>query len=658
MKSRSAKRFTRPLAAVLCLLLLACVVCARDGDAAAVPARWASVQSKNFLLVGDADSRDMLRIAARLEQFREAFLRLLPANHFDASVPLTVVVFKDDASYNQFEPIFHGRPAGVSGFFQSGPDVDYITLSLDRRYARAADELAFHEYAHLLIRNGYGNVPLWFNEGLAEYYSTFEVAGGGRRVTLGRPLGFRVKTLKERELMPLETLLGVDDESPFYKEQAKRAVFYSQSWAFVHYLLGGPRREQLSAFLELLAQGAKTEDAFRQAFQTDFATLEQELRAYIHLGKYRPQVITLDRRVEADPQARAGALTEAEEQFYLGDLLLHTNRLEEAAAHLEKATELDPRLAIARSALAVLRVRQNDFEEAGKLLDREDAAGAPEDGYLVHYYRAYALSRQGSASDTFVETFYGDQTAGRMRAELEKVIQLNPGFAEAHRLLAFINLVRDERLDESINLLRRAMELSPRRREYSLLLAQIHLRREEFEVARRILEPLARGGAGCGPVVRGQAQSLLGAAAAREQYLARVRELEKKIAESVAREDAPPPGVSLQPCDAPQPGAQLKKLRFSGQQACGMLVRFECDEHGVLLVVESEGRTLQLRSDSPSNIRFVTYTAEVRGQLTCGERTPESPVLVTYRPMKRPTGQADGEVIAVEFVPKEWNANH
>lgn len=654
MKSRPVKRFANPLAAVLCLPLLACVICARD---ATTPARWASVQSRNFLLVGNADGRDMQRVATRLEQFREAFLRLLPATHFDPSVPLTVVVFKDDSSYNQFEPVFHGRPAGVSGFFQSGPDVDYIALSLDRRYARAADELAFHEYAHLLVRNGYGKVPLWFNEGLAEYYSTFETSDGGRRVTLGLPVGFRAQKLKERELMPLETLLGVDDESPFYKEQAKRALFYSQSWAFVHYLLGGPRRAQLSAFLELLAQGAKTEDAFRQAFQADFAAIEDELRAYIRVGKYRPQVFTFDRRLETDRQTRTGTLTEAEEQFYLGDLLLHTNRLEEAAAHLEKAAVLDPQLAIARAALAVLRVRQNDFEEAGKILDREDAAGA-QSSFLVHYYRAYALSRQGSDSDTFVATFYGDQTARRMRAELEKVVQLNPNFAEAYRLRAFINLVRDERLDEAINLLKRAMELSPRRREYALLLAQVYVRREEFEAARRVLEPLARGGAGCGPVVRGQARALLAAAATREEYLARVRELDKKIADATAREEAPPPGVTLQPCDAPQPGAQLKKLRFSGQQACGLLVRYECDEKGVLLVVETDGRTLQLRSDSPSSIRFVTYTAEVRGQITCGERTPQSPVLVTYRPLKRPAGQSDGEVIAVEFVPKEWNANH
>jgi len=44
--------------------------------------------------------------------------------------------------------------------------------------------------------------------------------------------------------------------------------------------------------------------------------------------------------------------------------------------------------------------------------------------------------------------------------------------------------------------------------------------------------------------------------------------------------------------------------------------------------------------------------------MTCGERTPESPVLVTYRPPKRADAQSDGEAVAVEFMPKEWNANH
>jgi tetratricopeptide (TPR) repeat protein len=218
-------------------------------------------------------------------------------------------------------------------------------------------------------------------------------------------------------------------------------------------------------------------------------------------------------------------------------------------------------------------------------------------------------------------------------------------------LLAYINLVREEQLDESIALLKKAMQLSPRRQEYALLLAQAHLRREEFDRARGILQSVIRSSADAH--VRAQAQTILAGIAAREEYLARIKALEAEA----RKEEQPPPGV-IQPCDAPQPGPQVKKLRFEGEQVCGLLVQVECENDGVVLVVESGGRTLKLHSDKLSGIRFVTYTADVRGQITCGLRSPANPVLITYRPSKDSKSKADGEVIAVEFVPHDWSANH
>lgn len=645
MASRSIKGFIFPLALVLCLL--PCAVASAQGKAEG----WTSVQSKNFLLVGNAKERDIRKVAARLEQFREAFLHLLPAEHFDASVPLTVVVFKDDAAYRPFEPLYSGQSTGVVGFFQSNADVDYITLSVDRKHVRSADALAFHEYVHLLVRNSFGNAPLWLNEGLAEYYSTFELSDGNKKVTLGRALNYRAQTLRERELLPLAALFQVDEHSPYYTEQEKRNLFYAESWALIHYLLSSNRRAQLSTYLELLAKGGSVEDAFRQAFQTDFATLETELRAYLRLNKFPQQVINLDKRLEFDATlTRSAPLTPAETQFYLGDLLLHTNRLDEAAVYLKKALALDPNFARAHASLGVLDVRQNRFAEARKHLE---IASTGSQSYLVHYYYAYVLSREAMGSDNLANGYYEAETAELMRSELKKAIQLAPNFAEAYRLLAFINLARDERLDEAIELIRKAINLSPRRQEFLLLLAQVHLRREEFDLTRRILEPLVHSSPSA--QVRSQAQVLLASVADREIYLARVRALEK-IAADASKEEVPT-GV-LQPCDAPHPGPQLKKRRFSGEQVCGLLVRIECDEDGVILVLEAGERTLRLRNESLNGIRFVTYTMDVRGQVTCGSRAPATPVLVTYRLRGNVEGQTDGEVIAVEFVPKEWNANH
>jgi hypothetical protein len=112
--------------------------------------------------------------------------------------------------------------------------------------------------------------------------------------------------------------------------------------------------------------------------------------------------------------------------------------------------------------------------------------------------------------------------------------------------------------------------------------------------------------------------------------------------------------VEALPCDMPQPGPQFKPLRFDGQQACGQLVSVECeDAGGVTLLVETPERTLKLRSHALNRIRFVSYTADVRGRVECGLRTRANPVLVTYR-LSKDARIADGEVVAVEFVPPDW----
>ncbi|HYO90455.1 MAG TPA: DUF1570 domain-containing protein, partial [Pyrinomonadaceae bacterium] len=287
---------------------------------------WIKIRSRNFLLVGNADEQEVRLVATRLEQFREVFKQLLPAgNHFDPRVPTTLIVFRDDLAYRPFEPLYQGRPSDVAGYFLSSPYMNYITLSADSQHERGAAALAFHEYVHLLVKNSFERAPLWFNEGLAEFYSAFEITNGNRKVKLGQPIKNRLLTLRRRELLPLNTLFEVDDQSPFYHEPGKREIFYAQSWALVHYLLNGNeglRRTQLLRYLDLLASGQKHDDAFRQSFQTDLITLENELRQYVRRGKFEEQSVTFAQPLEFDTRVQSTLMAEAEAQCYLGDLLL------------------------------------------------------------------------------------------------------------------------------------------------------------------------------------------------------------------------------------------------------------------------------------------------------------------------------------------------
>ena len=156
------------------------------------------------------------------------------------------------------------------------------------------------------------------------------------------------------------------------------------------------------------------------------------------------------------------------------------------------------------------------------------------------------------------------------------------------------------------------------------------------------------------PRMREQAAALLQRINAREQAAERLKSQADEAARLEASADASAP---VQPCDMPlRGGPQYKRLRFEGEQTCGRLVAIECDDVGVTLLVESADKTLQLHADDLRSIRFVTYTTAVKtGRLTCGPRERAEHVLVTYKP-KRVTGRAsDGEALAVEFVPEDWN---
>jgi len=130
---------------------------------------WTTVKSTNFFLIGNASQKDIVDVATKLEQFRDVFTRLFPAMKFNSPVPTTVVVFKNDSSYRPFKP-----SPNLAGYFQPGTDVNYITLTADRT-SEQPFRVIFHEYVHQLVNNTLGDQPAWFNEGLAEYYSTFTI---------------------------------------------------------------------------------------------------------------------------------------------------------------------------------------------------------------------------------------------------------------------------------------------------------------------------------------------------------------------------------------------------------------------------------------------------------------------------------------------------
>lgn len=464
---------------------------------------WRSVRTNNLFVIGNADPEKLRQVAVWLEFFHSAFGRLVSRNVIDASVPTTVIVFRDDASFMPFKPLYQGRPANLAGFFQPGDDVNYIALSLDP-HLRDPFSVAFHEYVHLHMRDNIPNVPLWLNEGLAEFYGSLEFSGN--EAILGVPLGY-IRLLRSAELLPLKQLFSIDARSAHYNEQDKTGIFYGQSWALVHYLMlgGGPaRQDQFKRFLSLVGRGDDAAKAMEDSFGMTLDTIENELRAYIRRG----ELPTL-RMATNDPQAYASytamqrvSLSEAEANYYLGDLLLHIGRDEDADRYFKQAIALDPGLIMAYSALGQLAVRQRRYADAKKYLQK--ATTTPQH-YLVHYHYAWVLGLDALTPTGHIKE-YAPETATVMRQQLLQTIKLAPDFAPAYYLLAMVDLVAEKNLDEALEMIEKARRLEPTKGAYTLLAAEIYARRREDATARSLLDTLARDS---DQIVREEAQRLL-----------------------------------------------------------------------------------------------------------------------------------------------------
>jgi tetratricopeptide (TPR) repeat protein len=622
----------------ICFLLALCLggIALRAIPAGAAKDSWISVRSRNFTLIGNADEKDIRKVGARLEQFREAVSRVFTRPTRKFTPPITVVVFKDNESYTPFKPLYQGKPSELSGYFQSSNDAIFITLAADWR---GTDPYAviFHEYVHYLTNDASAPLPAWLSEGLAEYYSSFEVTGGGKKINIGRAIPARVRQLREGKFLPFATLLAVNHDSPQYHEGDTKSLFYAESWALVHYLMAGNnggRQPQLSQFIGALAEGQSAESAFNQAFQTSAASLELELMNYIRRGNYPAQQVAFEQKIEFDQTMQTLPLSEAETAAALGDLAWHIHRDEEGEALIKRALTIDAQLSLANASLGLLRMRQGRYSEARKLL--RQAIDGNSTNYLVHYNHALAWQREHTDGIGYISHF-SPEVVAEMRASLHRARELAPVFADTYKTLAFINVVLRENLDEAEALLKRALELEPKREDFAYTLAQVYTRQQKFASARQMAERIVS--ASSRTDIRDRAKFLLEIIAKREEDLAHakaeeeVRRRQQQVAQNEKRDDpTKPPGK-----------------RFEGEQVRGLLTRIECGDNYMVLTVVSGVRAFKFRAEQ-GRPTFVRHTPEIPLQITCGTMVPARQVIVTYRAGASARLKNDGEPVGVEFL--------
>jgi tetratricopeptide (TPR) repeat protein len=433
----------RPIA---CAFVLAAAL---GRPAGASTDQWIEVQSAHFTVVSDAHEKEARHILDQFERMRWVFGALFPKATADPAQPVVVVAAKSDKTFESMEPAdYLGKgKMRLGGYFLHTLEKNYILLRLDAQYEHPYATV-YHEYTHLQFASASEWMPLWLNEGLAEFMQNTEIRN--KDVVMGEPSAEDILYLRSHSMIPLSVLFKVDAASPYYHEEEKGSVFYAESWALTHFLMMSDRAShtnRLNDYIDLVSRNEDPLTAAEKAFG-DLGQLERALEDYVHAAAYRVFVMSSAAAPIDESKYKVSTLNPAEAEALRADVLARVGRTAEARAVLTEVLKQDPNSAHAHETMGYLAMQEKNLDEARKWF--AEAVKLDSQDYLANYYFA-ALSINAATPDDDKE----------IETSLRTAIRLNPRFAPPYDALAVLDAMHHEDLENAHWMSLRAISLDP-----------------------------------------------------------------------------------------------------------------------------------------------------------------------------------------------------
>jgi hypothetical protein len=683
-------------------LILAMLVLASRCFAANEPSPWLEIHSTHFTVITDAGEKKGREVALRFEQMRSVFGTLLGKERLNQPVPMTIFAFKSDKTYYQLAPLAYnagstqGQPTDIPGFFLPGDDQDFIALNL---FEPEPWRAVAHDFAHMLLNYNYPPTQGWFDEGLAEYFSSIRV--DDKRVQIGGDPELQASVTEDllgnqheahpskslTELLGAQVWLSIPDlftmrhDTSTYNEGTHHTLYYAESWMVMYYLLHQKKLPETGTYFDLvLNQHAPVEDAIQKAFGMSSAQLEQAVKDY-----FRSQsalLLALDAARMQNPNSTPANPADAEQTYQFPapvgpeDSAITSKTLPEDDARAlyagvqvripdRREYGLKELQALATAATpAEVRAETKRQEEQKKEL--EDVGLLPTitvGNEIAHRCLAWDHIQRGEFDDALTELadaaslnhsdmwvrYYLSvlkyrmadskhatmQGLPNMMVDLKAVLEWNAEFADAYDLLA---LARNEGggAIAAMQAERAAMNLSPRDERYVYHMAVIYISSKKWEAAQSLLERLK---ASSNSQIAGLARERLSQIASERKY-------------GLMGATLPQPKYEAQksPFDVLEQDAAKRTADEKTSQAGpadarptkyvqGRLLAVDCSQAPTaILTVTSEGAQLKLRAGDYKSLLLIGAD-----DFSCSWR--DRKVSVNYKP----GGLADGDVVSLEM---------
>jgi hypothetical protein len=530
---------------------------------------WLEIHSAHFTVVTDAGEKKGREIALRFEQMRSVFGQLLGKEKLNLSLPLTILALKSDKSYYQAAPLRQGQPIDVPGFFLPGDDQNFIVLYT---FEEEPWRSVAHDFAHMLLNYNYPLAQGWFDEGLAEYFSSIRV--DNKSVEIGADPELRagvtqdllenqrdtqapkslVELLGAQVWLSIPDLFSIKHDTFTYSEGTHHTMFYAESWILMHYLINQKKLPETGAYFDLvLNQQVPVEEAIQKAYGMSSAQLEQAVKDYLRSQASLFTDLAAARQRNSAPAANpaqphhfpaplgpddmvipAKPYPEFDARALYADIQIRIPERRQQGLKSLQALASDPQAGTALKKPAPRKTGESEPE--GPILSEaignelahralawdhitrnefEEAAAELHDAnslkpedLWIRYYLSVLRYRAARARHAEM------QGLANMMQDLKNVIDWYPEFGDAYDLLALARM-EGGGPDAAMQAERSALQLSPREERYKLHLAQIYLAGKQWDTAQALLSRLKNSG---NPQIAAQARDLLEQAGAEKKY--------------------------------------------------------------------------------------------------------------------------------------------
>jgi len=609
------------------LLLTASTVLAKEGGDS-----WIEVRSPHFLVLTDSTEKQARHVAGQFERMRAVFRTAFPKAHVDPPEPIIVLALKDKKAFQALEPeayLAKGQ-LDLAGLFLRAPDKNYVLLRLDAQgeHPYAA---VYHEYTHLLLSDVETWLPLWLNEGLAEYFQNTDIHD--KDADVGEPSREDIMLLRQNKLIPIETLLAVDVKSPYYHQEEKGSIFYAESWALVHMLEVADEtlhRQRLPAYVEMVSQHVDPVTAGDRAFG-DLPQLQKALEMYISRFSFSYMKVAVPQDVnEASFQAKTVPVTDSD--AIRADLLAYNDRGKGARALLETVLQQDPKNVSAHETMGFLEFRAGNLDAARKWY--EQAVQLDSQSYIAQYYYA-AISMQSGAA----------VPPDQIEASLQEAIKLNPKFAPSYDALAMFYGMRREKLDQAHLMNLRAVALDPANLGFRLNASTVLEEQDRYKDAIAVL----RSSAGVAKTPE-EAAALEARIKQAEEYQA--KQTPAGAAGNQGHGQARPEYTGDSPTTKtimlPAPKHPTETPHGPRQTAQGLILGVTCtDPSEIELKVEEGGKSVSLYSNNYYDIPFSASNFAPQGDIRPCTDLDGAKASIQYFATSDKT--VDGQILSIEL---------